>query len=55
MCDVVLMEIKVKICTFGKALSIDNIIQSVRYEKGTHNDIGDEPDDYVLITIEDKK
>jgi hypothetical protein len=46
-------EIKIKICRFGKNLGLKDIIESVSYEKGDKNDIGDEPDDYVIIKLRD--
>ena len=46
-------KLNIKICEFGKALGITYIIESVEYKKGKHNDIGDEPDDYVVITLKD--
>ncbi len=47
-------EIRIKICTFGKTLDIKDIIESVSYEKRDKNDIGDEPDDYVVIKLRDE-
>ena len=47
-------EVRIKICSFGKALDIKDIIESVSYEKGDKNDIGDEPDDYVVIKLKDE-
>ena len=44
-------EVRIKICTFGKTLDINDIIESVSYEKGDKNDIGDAPEDYVVIKL----
>ncbi len=46
-------QLYVKICDFGKALDIKDIIVSVEYKKGKHNDKGDESDDYVIIKLRD--
>ena len=45
--------IKIPICKFGKKLEIKDIITSVKYHKGSKNNIGDSPDDYVEIEIEE--
>lgn len=46
---------KIKICDFGAGLGIDDIIESVHYHKGGHNNRGDEPDDFVTIVLRDAK
>lgn len=48
-------EKKVKICDFGKALGIEDIIESVTYSKGDRNNKGDQPGDHVIITLRDGK
>lgn len=41
--------IKIPICEFGKKLGITDTIEEIYYTKGDKNDIGDSPDDYVVI------
>ena len=46
---------EVKICDFGKALGITDIVEKVEYVRGDHNTKGDEKGDHVIITLKDEK
>ena len=46
---------EVKICDFGKALGIKDIVEKVEYVRGDHNTKGDEKGDHVIITLKDEK
>ncbi len=46
--------IKMPICELGKKLGITDLIDSISYSKGNHNDTGDSPDDYVEIRFVDE-
>jgi len=48
-------KIKIPICAFGKKLDIKRIIEKVEYVKGDKNDVGDSPDDYVVITLKEEE